>query len=285
MSDSLSQKLPSAEPSRGRPRPAIFRALGSADLPGAVEVDGELYHHRTTFKHDSWAATGLYQTWGKSIVCKFHRTQPIFGLPMRWLGRRVAAHETHMLRTLDPLDNVPDLCGPVQVAGRSVSTAVARVFIPGQPLSHTMDVGRAFFGELGELLAHIHQHGMAYVDLHKPENVLVGEDGRPYLIDFQISVHPPRLWPFTLLLKCLQQSDEYHLYKHKVRHGLWRDDAALARVVMNLKRPWWIRLHRSVAVPFRTARRRLLVLLGVRRGRGRVETEHQPEVAFRQRAA
>jgi hypothetical protein len=70
-----------------------------------------------------------------------------------------------------------------------------------------------------------------------------------------------------------------------VRHGPWRNDEALVRTMMNLRRPWWIRLHRSVAVPFRTARRQLLVLLGVRRGKGRAHTEHQPEVAFLNRAA
>jgi hypothetical protein len=37
-----------------------------------------------------------------------------------------------------------------------------------------------------------------------------------------------------------------------------------------------------VAVPFRNLRRRLLVVLGIRKGRGRAETEHFPEDAVRQ---
>jgi hypothetical protein len=40
-----------------------------------------------------------------------------------------------------------------------------------------------------------------------------------------------------------------------------------------------------VAVPFRSARRRLLVLLGIRKGRGRAETEHFPEDAVRRSLA
>jgi hypothetical protein len=47
-------------------------------------------------------------------------------------------------------------------------------------------------------------------------------------------------------------------------------------------RPWWIRIHRLFAAPLREARRRLLVLLGVRKTLGRSHTEHFAEDAVRQ---
>ena len=41
--------------------------------------------------------------------------------------------------------------------------------------------------QLHDLLREIHRRNVAYVDTNKPENILLGDDGRPYLIDFQIS--------------------------------------------------------------------------------------------------
>jgi hypothetical protein len=46
-----------------------------------------------------------------------------------------------------------------------------------------------------------------------------------------------------------------------------------------------VRAHRLVARPFRELRRRLLVKLGVRSGKGRVETELFAEHALRQPSA
>jgi hypothetical protein len=134
---------------------------------------------------------------------------------------------------------------------------------------------------LRQLLQEVHRHNVAYVDLHKAENVLVGADGRPYLFDFQISYALPRgplrcLPPLRWWLQCLQQSDEYHLLKHELHFG-----SPEARQKIALLRPWWIRLHRLLAVPFRTLRRKLLVVLGIRSGKGSATTEAQPELAFR----
>ena len=46
-------------------------------------------------------------------------------------------------------------------------------------------------------------------------------------------------------------------------------------------RPWWIRLHRLVGVPFRTCRRALLTALGIRSRSGRSSSEVFPELAHR----
>ena len=46
---------------RGKPRPALFRALGNHEPPPSVEVDAQTYQLVEVFKHDSWAATAIYQ--------------------------------------------------------------------------------------------------------------------------------------------------------------------------------------------------------------------------------
>ena len=117
------------------------------------------------------------------------------------------------------------------------------------------------------------------LDLHKRENIIVSEKGEPYLIDFQISVSWPRWLPKGPLFEILCRSDEYHLMKHWARCR--PDQCGLDQGKSPHRIPWWIRTHRLFARPFRELRRRFLVKLGVRAGKGRVETEVFAEHALR----
>lgn len=267
---------PAVAPSTyGRARPPLLRALGAADPPAEVEVDGRPYWRCDVFKHDSWAATALYVGPDhRRIICKFNRQQSVLGLPMKWLGRRLASREAGFLALMADHPLVPNSCGPVLVDGRPARHAVAHEFVEGRPLRRGDLLPDRFLDELQELLTELHARGAAYVDLHKRENILVGDDGRPRLIDFQISVRLPRVWPLSGVLRVLQQCDRYHLSKH-VRH-LTSGDAS-SGAGDRVARPLWIRLHRSLAVPFRKLRRRFLVLLGVRTGDGKARTEVAPE--------
>ncbi|MGF1581800.1 MAG: hypothetical protein ACFCD0_20925 [Gemmataceae bacterium] len=203
---------------------------------------------------------------------------------MKWLGRLLARREHYMFQTLADVPNVPGSTGEVYVDGKQAHHASAHDFVPGHPLGKDEQVSDEFFEELQFVLATMHERQLAYVDLHKRENIIVGEDERPYLIDFQISFGLPNWWPgnglvMRGLLRLLQKSDDYHLQKHYARcrpdlAGYDLDDIAA-------KRPWWIRVHRLIAVPFRKLRRRLLVLLGIRSGKGRVESESFAEEAVR----
>jgi hypothetical protein len=261
-----------------RPRPPVLRALGADDPPLAVTVGGRSYARYELLKHDSWAATAIYAGPAGKIVCKFNRTQPVYGIRMDWLGRRLAARERRALERLADLPNVPNSLGDVIVNGRVLPNAVARVYVPGHPLRPHERVRADFFPTLRTLLAEMHRRGIAYVDLHKRENVIVGDDGRPYLIDFQIgfdATHTRVAWlpGVRYLFDVLCQSDLYHLRKHVAHHA--------PELNLGLDRPWWITAHRAVAVPFRQLRRRLLVAAGVRTGAGHVETEQFAEDAVR----
>jgi hypothetical protein len=265
-----------ASTARGRERPPLLRALGPKDPPAAVEVAGSRFERRQIFKHDSWAATALYcGPNGRRIVCKFNRQQPILGLPMKWLGRRLARREARFLALLADQPLVPDACGPVSVDGRSAPHAVAHEFVPGRPLSRNDVMPQQFLCDLDRLLKDLHARGAAYVDLHKRENILIGDDGRPRLIDFQISVRLPKTGLLGAALRILQHCDRYHLSKHAQR--LQPDQGRASLKVSRLGPPLSIRLHRSCAVPFRKLRRRFLVLLGVRSGKGKALSEVAPE--------
>jgi hypothetical protein len=268
----------------GRPRPAFLRALGSEEPPAEIQIKGETFTRLEIFKHDSWAATALYAGSSKQVVCKFNRQAPLFGLSAVWLGRLLASRETHMLERLGDLPNVPRSAGVVKVGEHILKHAVARSYIPGHPLSRFERVGDDFFPALERLLAEMHLRGMAYVDLHKRENIIVGDDGQPYLVDFQIGATLPTRGPWNnpvtrALLRLLQQSDTYHVLKHMSYNR--PDLVGFGHQQMEKHRPWWIWLHRFVTIPPRVLRRVFLVIIGVRKGKGDPATEHFAEDAIR----
>lgn len=270
-----------------KPRPALFRALGHAEPPAVVEIDGEPFHRLEVLKHDSWAASGIYASATRKAFCKFNRQQRVACVPMRWLGRLLAAREQGFHARLHDVEGIPASLGPVREAGRVLPHAVARAFIAGHALHEGEWVADDFFPRFRRLLAEVHARGVAHVDLHKRENVLVDDRGRPHLIDFQISFSLPRRPGLTTalfgwLLTILQRSDDYHLLKHELKHR--PDLAHLRGANLDQARPWWIRAHRMVAVPFRTLRRGLLVRLGIRSASGHAYSEAFPEIAHRRAA-
>jgi len=232
--------------------PARFRALGKRDLPQDITLEGVQFHLEKVFKHTFATAVGLYRRGEDLVVCKFHRQAPFFGFPLQWQGRMWASYEVAMLRELADLPGVPRLRGMPEPG------AVARDYIRGIPLERHMRVGDDFFPQLLHLLRRIHERGIAYVDLEKPENILVGEDGRPYLIDFQVGFYmPERYFGRTSLGRCLrsllQRSDLYHAMKHFRR---MRPDLLTAQErALGKMRPGTVRVANALVAPFRLLRK------------------------------
>ena len=265
-----------------RPRPGLFRALGLDNPPEQIEVAGKTCKRTEIFKHDSWAATALYEGPEGKITCKFNRRQPIFGASMAWLGKRLAQREFSVMIKMADTTNIPNPRDKVTVNGKEAPNAVARDYIEGHPLMKNEHVGDDFFSQLRDLLGSLHRHKIAYVDLHKRENIIVGKNGEPYLIDFQVSFllpdwWPGNSWPMRLVLRMLQQADEYHRLKHFI--SCRPDQFTPGELARARQRPWWIRAHRIVAVPLRELRRKLLVAIGVRSGKGKAFSEYEPEAA------
>ena len=273
---------------RGRARPPVFRALGSAHPPAWIEIASRRYDCREILKHDSWACTVLYEGPAGRVACKLNRQQPIFGLPMKWCGRWLARRERRMLQRLVDVPEIPEDAGDVTVDGVPLPHAAAHEFLEGHPLAQGERVGDGFFPRMVEMLKVIHARDIAIVDLNKRENIIVGLDGRPHLIDFQISFILPDGWPglrlpMRALLRVLQRADVYHLYKHFAK--LRPDQLGPEQTQRLTRRPWAIRAWRCISGPFQFFRRRLLILIGVRKGKGLAITECDPEDAVRREQA
>ena len=264
-----------------RSRPRIFRALGDQQPPDEIQIQENFFLHQKTIKHDSWAATALYLNpdSGRKVICKFNRKQSVFGFPMGWLGRLLARRENKMYERLADLPNVAEGFSEVMADEQRMRNAAAHEYIEGHPLRWYDNVDDSFFDKLESTLKELHSRSIAYVDMNKSENVIVDQNGNPCLIDFQISVRWPKIWPVSWALRMLQHSDLYHCEKLKLR---FRPDLVPEG---KQSKPWWIRLHRKIANPFRAFRRGLLVKLGIRKGKGKPQTEAFIEEGLRQTSA
>jgi hypothetical protein len=264
-----------------RSEPAWLRALGKQDLPPQFRLDDGVYRHARTFKHDFFAATGLYEGPGGRLILKVGRVHPLFGLPMAWLGRLLAKRELRMFRTLEGVEGIP--CGIVPYD----TTGLVRAYVEGHPLQQNEWVDDGFFDRLDALLDKLHARDIAYVDLEKRENILVGQDGCPWLFDFQISWWWPatsirqrkglaRCMPNALgrwVLNRLQAADRYHLLKHRRRHR--PDEMSAEQAAASRRCGWLVNVHRMVFRPLTLMRRGLLKLLT-----GRSRSPKQDGVEF-----
>jgi hypothetical protein len=228
-----------------------MHALGKEGLPRHFTLGGSSYRLTLPVKHDFFAATGFYENEdGRRVVLKMSRTQDFAGVPLQWLGKWLCRREMRFYNKLADLPNVPPVLGTVG------KTGFVHAFVEGRPLSRDRPVPDGFFDQLGALLDALHARGIAYVDTNKPENILLGDDGRPHLIDFQISWDVEELYNTFLnrwFLRRLHRADIYHLLKHKKR--LRPDEMTAEEMERAERKGWLIRAHRFVTKPYFLLRR------------------------------
>ncbi len=244
-----------------RPSNTQLFALRTAP-PAVLVVRDRRYELQKVFKHDFFAATALYASAGpgdgpEQIVAKFGRELPFCGIPGKWMGRFLRKREQRFHRFADGVPGVQRWVEQIS------DTAYALEYLPGRTLDTVKPLPNPgeFFDALRALLDALHARGIAYCDLNKRSNILVGPDGLPGLIDFQIAlVLDPAAnrvwrWLFGRAIAYFQRADLYHLYKHKrriARDCLRPEEAALGT------RGKGVAIHRKLTTPIRRLRRKFL---------------------------
>ncbi len=258
--------------------PPRLTSLGRQSLPEEIEVQGHRYKKTRIFKNDFFAITAMYENIleklekSDKIILKVHRRASFYLIPMCWIGKILASREQVCFERLADVQGIP------KFIGRWEKTGIIREFIEGHPLEKREKVSDPFHAQLRTIIDHIHSRNMAYVDLEKSENVLVGDDHRPYLFDFQIAwIWPAKwggnLWPATALRRWFQTSDHYHLIKLQRRTR--PDQLSDQQLKASYHKPWYIRWHGILTYPLMKGRRKILNRIDPKRAgreRGRVST-------------
>lgn len=160
--------------------------------------------------------------------------------PVRLLGRRQVAREMRALRRLQGIAGIPRCYGE---AGR---IGILMEPIEGERITRwcrrKRDQVGPMFEKLQRLVGQIHARGVAHIDLRKRDNILVTEDGRPCIIDFNASVcFDPAGAGARFLFPFLRRIDNSAVLKWKFRLApelLTEEESAQHRFMTRLRRLW-----------------------------------------------
>jgi RIO-like serine/threonine protein kinase len=175
----------------------------------------------------------------------------------RWLASR----EVRQIRAAEGIEGVP------RILAVPAPNVYVREFVFGVALPRAPTPPGEFFDALREIVLSLHARGVTHNDLHKEANVIVRPDGSPGVIDFQLSLSPPR---GSDLFRLLARFDLYHVAKnrrHRTGEPLTGEEARLFEETQALRR-----IHRRlVKKPMNLLTRRLFP-----RALGKLPTDTDP---------
>jgi hypothetical protein len=133
------------------------------------------------------------------------------------VGRFLVWRESKAYRRLRGLRGIPPFYGVIDglalvtgaIAGRSV-----------EGLENEQKLSESFFEELRKLVEAVHSRGLAHCDLKRAPNVLQGDDGRPYIVDWSAAISQTefRIYPLNLIYRRFVLDDLNGILKLQLRH-------------------------------------------------------------------
>lgn len=116
---------------------------------------------------------------GQTYMVKDVRRRNFF---LRWtLSLWLIQQEWKIYSRLKGLKGIP------QPVARIDRFAFAMEYIPGKEVGRDEMLSPSFFSELERVLLEVHSRGVVHMDLRHKGNILVSEEGKPFLIDFNSS--------------------------------------------------------------------------------------------------
>jgi RIO-like serine/threonine protein kinase len=134
------------------------------------------------------------------------------------VGRFLVWREGKAYRKLQGIRGVPALYRIVD------GTALIFEAIRGndmETLEKGKEVPESFFDALNDLISLCHERGVAHCDLKRAPNTILGDDGRPYIVDWAASIFRDefRIPPMNLIYRRFMLDDRMAVIKLKLRHS------------------------------------------------------------------
>ncbi|MBX3120549.1 MAG: hypothetical protein KF784_15935 [Fimbriimonadaceae bacterium] len=221
--------------------------MASKRYPPELEICGNRYLFDKVLKEDFFSVNVLYRDdAGLGMVLKCTDFRFLLGFCFKPLACMLSRHEWKMYSLLQGVPGIPRL-GP-----RIGWNGLCHEFIEGHTLyEHKRGdiLPDEFFDRLLDLMRALHSRSIIHLDSNKRGNIIVGDDGLPYIIDFQISLcfgklnGPFRAWKRGLF-GALVREDIYHIYKrkqHLAAHLMSDEELALSvRSAANARMKRWV---------------------------------------------
>ena len=147
---------------------------------------------------------------GRPLMVKDVRRRHFF---LRWtLGLWLIHKEWKVYSQLGGVPGIP------RIVGRIDRFAFAMEFVPGRPIQRGEVLPPSFFKKLEEMIHAVHGRGVVHMDLRHKGNILISDEGEPFLIDFNSSFYFNRKWFISrFLFSSLRWVDTGGLLKLKQR--------------------------------------------------------------------
>jgi RIO-like serine/threonine protein kinase len=133
------------------------------------------------------------------------------------VGRFLIWREGKAYRRLKGLEGVPDLYGVIN------GLALVMEEIPGsnmEGLENDRQLSEGFFRSLRVLVDRIHGRGLAHCDLKRAPNILMGRDGKPYIVDWSAAISEREfpIFPLNKIYQRFLQDDLNAIMKLRLKH-------------------------------------------------------------------
>jgi hypothetical protein len=190
------------------------------NVPDNIMIAGEPHRLEKILKHDFFSINVLYRNErNQGHVLKISQFRGTLGVFLRPLAVVMSRREYRLYRQLAGVPGIPAL-GP-----RYGNRGFFHQYVEGRTLFELpkgCPLPEQFWRDLGATLESIHRRRIVHLDLHKLGNIILGDDGRAYILDFQIAFMFRRRsgWigaRIDTLFEWLKREDLYRVYKHKRR--------------------------------------------------------------------
>ncbi|MEJ2025105.1 MAG: hypothetical protein P8Y00_08835 [Deltaproteobacteria bacterium] len=149
-----------------------------------------------------------------AVVKDFSRNRFLY---RHLVGRFLVWRESRAYRQVAGLDGVPRVYRIIK------GLAIVLEYIPGIVLSDLQEISNldeGFFDACNDLVMRVHARGVAHCDLKREPNILLGDDGSPYFVDWAAAIlnRECRAFPLTFIYARFLRDDELAIIKHKLKY-------------------------------------------------------------------
>ena len=186
--------------------------LESLKLSGLTENHCKILRHSSNTRPVIWV---VEEKGVRAVVKDFSNSKFFY---RNIIGRFLIWRERRAYETLKGLKGIPTYYGVID------GLALALEEIPSRPLkkhNKNIKLSDSFFDDLKNIVDSFHKRGLAHCDLKNGANVLVGHDGRPYIVDWSASISEKecRFFPMNRIYLRFVLDDYFAIIKLKMRYA------------------------------------------------------------------